>query len=284
MSGFSTDWLDLREDADRRARDAGLEARLCQHFAGREHLRIVDLGCGTGANARVLAPSLPGAQSWRFVDNDPNLLAAARRRMAAWGGRTAVDSEAEKTLSLQLAGKPVSIAFERADLCAGLDAVIHAGDDLVTAAAFFDLVSADWIACFVEAVAQARAAFYTVLIYDGEEIWMPAHEADAAVIPAFRQHQQTDKGFGPAGGPDAADILIRALARAGYTVHAASSPWRLGAPDAALIAALAEGTAQSVQETGMVEKSTAETWRAARVNADAAIIGHVDVLALPPED
>jgi SAM-dependent methyltransferase len=279
MSGFSTDWLDLREEADQRARDADLEARLADHFAGREELRIVDLGCGTGANARALAAHLPRVQHWRFVDNDPALLAAARARMAEWG---AAAGDPHGDLHLSAFGKSLDIAFQQADLSCDLSAVIGPRDDLVTAAAFFDLVSADWIARFVETVAAAGAVFYTVLIYDGEEVWMPAHDADAAVLAALHQHQQGDKGFGGAAGPDAADLLIRRFAEAGYHVYAAPSPWRLGAPDRPLIAALAEGTAEAVQETGMVEKSAAEIWRAARVNADAAIIGHVDILALPP--
>jgi SAM-dependent methyltransferase len=281
MSGFSTDWLDLREEADRRARDAGLEARLAEHFSGREQLNIVDLGCGTGANARVLAPSLLGAQTWRFVDHDVELLAAARARMADWAASA---GDVEGGLRLSVEGKPVDIRLQRADLNGDLSAVIQPADHLVTAAAFFDLVSPEWIARFTDAVAGAGAAFYTVLIYDGEEIWMPAHPADEAVRSAMHTHQRGDKGFGPAAGPEAADLLIRAFAQAGYQVHAAASPWRLGAPDAALMRALAKGTSQAAHETGLVDRETAENWRIAREQADAAIIGHVDVLALPPDD
>ena len=279
MSGFSTDWLDLREAADRRARDAGLEARLAEHFSGRKQLNIVDLGCGTGANARILAPNLEGAQTWRFVDHDADLLAAARARMAGWAARV---RDVEEGMRLNLERKTVDIRLQQADLNADLAAVIQPGDDLVTAAAFFDLVSPEWITRFAEAVAAAGVAFYTVLIYDGEEIWMPAHPADEAVLAAMRAHQRGDKGFGPAAGPDAADLLIRAFAQAGYQIHAAASPWRLGAPDAALMRALAKGTSQAANETGVVDRQTAESWQIARENADAAIIGHVDVLALPP--
>jgi SAM-dependent methyltransferase len=270
MSGFSTDWLDLREDADRRARDAGLEARLAAHLAGRDSLRIVDLGCGTGANARALAPHLPDGQAWRFVDHDVDLLAAAQARMAAWAGADA-------------GRQPLDITYHMADLGGDLRTVIRPGDDLVTAAAFFDLVSPEWIARFTEVIADARAVFYTVLIYDGEEIWMPAHEADQAVLSALQQHQRTDKGFGPAAGPEAADLLVRALAEAGYQLHVAASPWRLGAPDAALIQALAEGTSRAAHETELVDEATAESWRIAREKAEAAIIGHVDLLALPAD-
>ncbi len=270
MSGFSTHWLDLREDADRRARSAGLEARLAAHFAGRQQLDIVDLGCGTGANARALAPSLPGAQAWRFVDHDADLLAAAQARMAAWARADACS-------------RPLDINYQMAELGGDLRAVVRPGDDLVTAAAFFDLVSPEWIARFAAAVAGAGAAFHTALIYDGEETWLPAHPADEAVLAAFRQHQRRDKGFGPAAGPEAADLLIRAFAEAGYEVHAAASPWRLDACDAMLIRALADGTARAARDTRCVDAETAHAWRAARAAAHSAIIGHVDLLALPPD-
>jgi len=279
MSGFSTDWLDLREEADQNARNAGLEARLAEHFSGRERLNIVDLGCGTGANARALAPHLSRIQHWRFVDNDPALLAAARARMAEWG---AAASDPEGRLHIAAHSKQLHIGFQQADLSGDLLGAIRPEDDLVTAAAFFDLVSPEWIARFAEAVTGTGAAFYTVLIYDGDETWMPAHTADEDILAAMRAHQRGDKGFGPAAGPDAADLLIRAFAQAGYQVHAAASPWRLGAADAALMRALAEGTSRAAHETGLVDQETAESWRIAREQADTAIIGHADVLALPP--
>jgi len=281
MSGFSTDWLDLREEADQRARDAPLESRLSAHFAGREALQIIDMGCGTGANARALATHLPRIQHWRFVDNDPALLAAARARMADWG---AAAGTPQGDLHMQVQNKQLNITFEQADLSGDLSAIIRQTDDLITAAAFFDLVSADWIARFAEAVASRRGVFYTALIYDGEEVWMPAHESDLAVLAAFHAHQRGDKGFGCAAGPDAADLLIRRFAEADYHVYAAPSPWRLGAPDTALIGTLAEGTAKAALATGLIDNATAEAWREARASADAAIIGHIDILALPPEN
>jgi len=78
LSGFDPGWLALREPADARARDRGLAARLAAAFAGRESIRVTDLGCGTGANLRATAPLLPPRQPWTPVDHDPALLAAPR--------------------------------------------------------------------------------------------------------------------------------------------------------------------------------------------------------------
>ena len=73
MSGFSPEWLRLREPADHRARDRGLAERLAAHLEGRQSIKLVDLGCGTGSNFRALSPALPA----------PSALAAGRSRSGA---------------------------------------------------------------------------------------------------------------------------------------------------------------------------------------------------------
>ena len=74
MSGFSAEWLALREPADQRARNSDLLGALTRRFAGRDTLSVVDLGCGAGSNLRALAPALPRRQRWRLVDHDAALL------------------------------------------------------------------------------------------------------------------------------------------------------------------------------------------------------------------
>ena len=74
MSGFSSEWLALREAADHRARASRLTAQLTTDFASRDNVRILDLGCGTGSNLRALAPALGTAQDWVLVDDNKDLL------------------------------------------------------------------------------------------------------------------------------------------------------------------------------------------------------------------
>ncbi|HKH34927.1 MAG TPA: hypothetical protein VKA80_12340, partial [Beijerinckiaceae bacterium] len=64
MSGFSADWLALREPADHRARNRELLAQLRARFAGQEAVTVVDLGSGTGSNLRACAPQLAPRQRW----------------------------------------------------------------------------------------------------------------------------------------------------------------------------------------------------------------------------
>ena len=57
MSGFSTDWLTLREEVDLRSRDSKLlekaEEWLCDY--GASELIVADLGAGTGSTIRALS-------------------------------------------------------------------------------------------------------------------------------------------------------------------------------------------------------------------------------------
>ncbi|MFE1599585.1 methyltransferase domain-containing protein [Methylobacterium sp. ID0610] len=281
MTGFSAAWLALREPADHAARDPGLMAALGRALAERPGpLRVVDLGCGTGSNLRALAPHLPAEQHWCLVDHDPALLTAARAALADWADHAAGDGD---DLVLRRDGRVLRVRCRVHDLAAGLPLDPAALPDLVTAAALFDLVSEDWIAAASRAVAAAGAAFYTALTYDGREAWTPPHPADAALQAAFLAHQARDKGFGPAAGPRATDILDRAFARSGYATTRAESPWRIVAGP--LLDALAEGKAAAVRATGLAPEGQVEAWRTARAAPGcAAVIGHADLLALPRDD
>ncbi len=250
--GFSADWLALREPADRAARDAAL-AQKAAAAAGPAPL-IVDLGCGTGSTWRALSPFLPQDARWRFVDNDPALLAIAA---AAAGDR------AETVI---------------ADL-ADLDTLPLQRATLVTASALLDLVSADWVAGLV---ARLGVPFYAALSYDGRMSWTPDDPRDAAVTAAFNRHQTGDKGLGRALGPDAAGHAARVFEAAGFTVTLADSPWQLGPEMTALQRELCDGIAAAAAETGLPDAADWARARSLSATASHCLIGHLDLLALPP--
>lgn len=279
MSGFSPEWLALREPVDHRSRDAALAALMADVFAGRETVRITDLGCGAGSNLRAMAPLLGRDQAWTLVDHDPRLLDAARERLSAWADHA---EDRGDVLILGKAESRIAVRFRQADLVAGLEPVLDDAGDLVTAAALFDLVSAVWIDRFVAALSARDLPLYTVLTYDGVETREPAHPADGTVFKAFHHHQATDKGFGPSAGPKAAALMAEAFARAGYVVRTAASPWRLSAPaDFALMRSLSEGIAGAARETGLVDPSDLTSWERATASITKQTVGHLDILALP---
>jgi SAM-dependent methyltransferase len=265
VSGFASDWLALREPADRRARNADLAARLRDAFAGRAAVRVVDLGCGTGANLRATAPLLPPRQHWTLVDHDPALLAAARTTLSHGEGAPA-------TVPL-----PVATTFVDADLTKDLEEIIPTGTDLVTTAALLDLVSPPWLERLAALLATRVAPLYAVLTVDGTFAWDPPHPSDAAVTAAFNAHLGRDKGFGPAAGAAATAVLADALRRRGYVVATAPSRWRLGRGDAALTAAVARAVAHAATESGV----DTSAWLDFRLAGGGCVVGHRDLLALP---
>lgn len=275
MSGFSAQWLALREPADARARNAGLAEAAARRLAGHDPVRIVDLGAGTGANLRASAPYFGPHQHWHLLDYEPALLEDARRALAAWAD--ACEAHGDRLL-LAKDSRRITVDFTVADLARSLAEISRPRPHLVTASAFFDLVSASFIDAFATEVARLDATFFTVLTCDGRDAWAPPHAGDAAIAAAFTADQGKDKGFGPALGNAASDHLARAFRSQGFTVERGDSPWRLGPEDRGLVRALAGGMAAAALETGRISAPEAAAWAEARGGA-ACEIGHTDLLA-----
>jgi SAM-dependent methyltransferase len=264
VSGFAADWLALREPFDRAARAPALELSLALWARGRGELRVVDLGAGTGSNLRHLAPRLPVEQRWTLVEHDPALILAGRGLLPAG----------------------VEASYRRADLARELEAVLEEPVDLVTCSALLDLVSAAWLERLVRIVRARDLALLAVLSYDGRVTLEPALEADALVIGLVDRHQRTDKGFGPALGPDAALALGRALHAAGETPLVATSDWRAGPADVGLQRALVPGWAEAARAIAPERAPAIDSWERQRLQAIAAggascRVGHLDLLRLP---
>lgn len=276
MAGFSTDWLTLREPADHRSRNRQLEEALSARFALREDIRVVDIGCGTGSNLRAMVDLLPGRQSWTLVDYDPSLLSAARAHLRTWADRCSEDAD---VLHLEKGAKKLIVAFRKADLAADLEAALGDSPDLVTAAAFFDLASKEFIRAVAAAVARRRAVFYTVLTYNGITSWQPRHPSDNQIIAAFHRDQVTDKGLGVAAGPTAPLHLSDQFKLVDYSVQEGDSPWQLGEADRDLIAELLKGHRAAVEKNGAVDAKALASWAA--MVRKATVIGHTDTLAIP---
>jgi SAM-dependent methyltransferase len=281
MTGFSPEWLELREPADHYSVNANVRQELVRHLSGRSSISVVDLGCGTGSNLRGLAPILGRKQRWTLVDHDTRLLEAAAARLRGWA-HSAVNTG--QGLTIDRGHATVSVSLREADLANGAFARIIQGADLVTAAALFDLVSHSLIERLTEAVAATAQVLYAVLTYDGKAAWRPEHPADSAMRDAFNHHQRGDKGFGPAAGPAATDALAAAFARHGYTVFRGKSPWVLDHSFAALRFELDRDWAAAVRESGLVPQSTVDEWLRHRFAAGTKVtlVGHEDLLALPP--
>jgi len=277
MSGFSPDWLALREPADIAARNIDVVAAMAQHFSARKTITVCDLGAGTGASLRAVADRLPPVQSWVLVDHDARNLEAAVAALAAWADESARWNEG---ITLRRGRKMIDVRVRVQDFAH--DLVCWSPDtDLVTASALFDLASADWITSFVSALRKNRIALLSMLTANDDIGATPPHAADSQIIAAFHRHQTSDKGFGPSAGAKAARILEETLARAGYRLTAGDSPWLLS--PSALRDAVVGGMAAAVSQTGDVAQKDIDQWlKHQREEAQNLRIGHRDVFAQMP--
>lgn len=306
------DWLALREPADARAREeagdallgplaSALADRAAPGSAGGPgagpgddgaRLHVLDVGAGTGAGARWLAPRLRarlgrGAR-WTLLDHDADLLDRA----------DVLDREDV----LDRAARAPGAAGERvhrvlgdlgraADLLRGGAAGPGGGRapvDLVTATALLDLLRPAEADVLVDAVVGAGVPVLVALTVTGEVRLDPPDPLDVELAAAFDAHQRR----GGRLGPDGHAPVVERLRAAGHRVLTAPSPWRLGAAspsgdgDADLLAAWARGRAEAAVEHEPALAAPAARWSRtrqdqARAGALAAVVGHVDVLALP---
>jgi hypothetical protein len=265
VSGFSAEWLELREPYDVRARNSDVLDAVADHVAGRHSIGIVDLACGTGSTFRAIASRLAPRQDWRLVDNDLGL--PGRAALLARPSRNSVRAA------------PVDLAL---DLEAALDGPI----DLVTTSALLDLVSQEWLERLVVEAAVRRLPVYAALIYDGRVALAPADPLDRKIVATVNQHQRRDKGFGPALGPGAAAAAIQHFRRAGYTVVQGRSDWRFAPQDLAIQLAVLGGWALAANEVGDLRSADIAGWLERRRDLAGAgrstmRLGHVDVFARP---
>src|SRR5947199_7049758 len=262
---FSSAWLTLREPYDRRAGNAAVRDAVVAWAAERPSVAVVDLACGLGSTLRAVSDRLPKRQSWRLVDSDLSLLARAG----------ALATPPDRTVT------PVPVDLAR-DLEAALDGPI----ELVTTSALLDLVSHGWMDRLVTEAAARRLPVYAALSYDGLATLDPVDALDSAVIDAVNQHQQSDKGFGPALGPEAAATAPSRFEAVGYTITEGASDWVFGPKDAEIQTEVLTGWPVAAREMGAPSISEIIGWLARRRDHIAARrssmrVGHVDFFAQP---
>jgi len=263
MSGFSADWLALREPYDAAACNVAVRDAAIAAIAGLDPVSIVDLGTGTGSGLRALAPLIPARQTWRLVDNDLSLLA----RAAALG----------RPPHLAVAAKPV-------DLARDLELALESPLDLVTTSALLDLVSPEWLDRLIIEVAARQLPVYAALSYDGRVGLEPEVAGDHEVVAGFNRHQRTDKGFGPALGPTAAARAVERFEHFGYSVVRGTSDWVFEPADREIQGELFAGWAALAPLTTSLSEDEIARWLAQRrvhlaQGRSRLRIGHVDMFA-----
>lgn len=287
MTGFSADWLCLRESADAAARAARLTDWLNPEPGVGQPLRVLDLASGTGANLRYLAPRLAGLQHWQLADHDAGLLQEIPSRMIAWGHDPGIriDVEAE-ALRIQGPTFECRAAVAHIDLARDLDALDFGGTHLVTASALLDLVSERWLMKLARRCRDAQACTLFALSYDGRIECTPVDAFDGRIRDLINRHQLGDKGFGPALGPAAVSHATEIFGQMDYEVNGGRSDWHLGPALAQLQSQLIAGWAAAAMEMSPDEVAEISGWRDRRLahiapGRSRLVVGHQDFAARP---
>jgi hypothetical protein len=258
----SAGWLALREPADAAARSRDLVDELRARLPPTGRLVIHDLGCGTGAMGRWLAPLLPGAQHWVLHDRDSDLLEAAT-----------VD------------GAAVTVETRQSDINR-LRPEDLAGAALITASALLDMLRGDELTRLADLCTATGCPALLTLSVVGRVELAPADALDRRVAAAFDAHQRRTTEKGALLGPDAPDVAIEEFDRRGAEVLLRPSPWRLGASDAELTKEWFEGWVGAACEQERELSAQTDGYRHRRLAQAAAgqlevTVDHVDLLVLP---
>ena len=258
-------WLELRVQADNAARAvtaATLLPRLVRYLgtrgAGDSGVEVIDLGSGTGANQRWLAPRLPFEQHWLLIDQDQALQhhqpVAPRTRL---------------------------LTADVGILTSVLDRL--GGAQLVTCSALLDVLTLDQLDAIGSALAAARQPALFSLTVTGAMELSPAHSLDSHLIRAFNDHQRR----GGRAGPDADQILTRALRATGCMLWTTETPWLLDQHnDGEFVRRfLTDRVAAAVAHDPSLNSSGA-VWLTLRLaqlaeHALEVSVGHRDILVLP---
>jgi hypothetical protein len=256
----SPEWLLLRVPADAAARSSELAERLARQLGTAGRLVIHDLGGGSGAMGRWLAPRLPGPQHWVVHDRDADLLElAAGDAPGPAADGTAVTVEARRSDVTRLTPRDLD------------------GVSLVTASALLDLLTAEELVRMLRAC-RGRPALLTLTVV-GRVALTPAEPLDARIGAAFNAHQRRGGLLGP-------DAVATAVEELGARVLVRASPWRLDAAHAALAAEWLDGWIAAACEQERALAAEAGAYRDRRLKQAAAgelavTVDHADVLVLP---
>jgi hypothetical protein len=265
----SRGWLALREPADAAARAPDLADRVARHRPAAGRWLIHDLGGGTGAMGRWLAPRLPGPQHWVVHDYDADLLEVA----------------AADRPGLAADGAAVTVEPRRSDITQLLPGDL-VGATLITASALLDVLTEDELAALMTLFADAGCPVLLTLSVLGRVELTPSDPLDLRVGAAFNDHQRRPTERGRLLGPDAVDVAVDGLRQLGREVLVRASPWQLGRSEANLAAEWLTGWVDAACEqqtslAGEIDGYARRRLAHATAGRLRITVDHADALAVP---
>ena len=260
------DWLAARVAADDAARAATVNTLLPQlsryliEAAGPGGtVQIIDLGAGTGAHQRWLAPRLPIRQRWLHLDHNPVI-----------------------SRSLPLAAETV-IVDESVEALGELLTRSSGDRQLVSCSALLDVLTTEQIQAVCRAVIDNRVpAFFSLTVTGGLRL-SPADAHDQLLLAAFNDHQCR----AGRAGPEATTLTVNLLRAAEFAVTTQETPWRLTAESglAFVDQMLEERLAAAVAQDPALARTAAAWLELRRAQLAAGLLrielDHCDILGLP---
>jgi hypothetical protein len=222
-------------------------------------LKIIDLGAGTGANQRWLAPRLPFPQRWIHLDHDPII----SRSLPLPDDTMIIDAGVE-TLGRLLASGSTD-------------------QPLVTCSALLDVLTMNQLDAVCRAVIDNQVPALFSLTVTGTLSLTPADQHDQLLQDAFNDHQR--RAGRP--GPHAATLAVNALCACGFRVRTQETSWQLNASsDSAFVDQLLQERLEAAVAHDPALAAIAAGWFELRRSQLALGIlrievGHLDILALP---
>jgi len=222
-------------------------------------VQIIDLGAGTGANQRWLAPRLPILQRWLHLDHNPSI-----SRVEPLPAETVIIDAGVEALDQLLASS-------------------HARRQLVSCSALLDVLTTEQIQAVCQAVIDSRVPAFFSLTVTGELTMSPTHPHDQRLLSAFNDHQRR----AGRAGPEATTLTINLLRAAEFAVTTQETPWRLTAESGLAFVGqmLEERLAAAVAQDPALTRTAAAWLELRRAQLAAGLLrielDHCDILGLP---
>jgi hypothetical protein len=224
-------------------------------------IEIIDLGAGTGANQRWLAPRLPFRQRWIHLDHDPIV-----SRSLPLPDDTMIINESVEALTQLL---EASAGHRR----------------LVTCSALLDVLTTAQLDAVCRAVIDNQVPSLFSLTVNGTLGVVPSDPDDQPLLDAFNDHQRR----GGRAGPEATSLASNRLRAAGFRVLCEETPWQLtvSSSQAFVDQVLQERLNAAVAQEPILAPAAVAWLESRRVQLALGVLrielGHCDILTLPSE-
>lgn len=235
--------------------------------ADRDTLRVYEAGPGVGSTLRrLLAWDLPASTTYRGVDTDETVLAAARDRLPALAADAGYELRSRDPFCLVDGDRTVSVRFETGD---ALERAPAGTADLVVGAAFLDLFDVpDALSALLDALAPDGVAYFPVT-FDGETAFVSPGDRDDREDRVLAAYHATMDAPNRSGGSRSGRALLRAAAAEDRLLAAGGSDWLVTPPYPADEAYFCHHLIDVVERAVTRAESAAEP-AAARVPEDVA--------------